>query len=550
MTVDNRKLFANRDARRRLAEMGGIMASSSDLLGEAQKFQDGGRVIPGDMPPIPQQPPVSPTIGQQIGGQLRNFFQPIGNSMRETMQPIGQVMRDTMQPMGSAIREGLASSYEVGPLEALMAAGGEDMASTPSTNRLSREDLMTQTQPITIDYMGNPTTVYVSQDGDIFDASGQNIMLTTPRSDFEDIVAKVNQTIQREVAASASTREREAEAARATFARTGSGEDLTAATEAEAAAANVPEAAAVRPDPIELARLRGASAEGRDVFAEEGPGATGLGGQVAPTPTAETPTGPDLTAIEETATNPDLTPEEKSDRVSADVLAGMGVTNAAEMTASERVKAYEAMFKEMLGEGEEDKQKEMWHNMAMIGFAIAAGESPRALQNIANGLLAGTKMMKEDRATRQEREDRIKMLAISEGLQDERAAAKAASAERIAALRVAGGGRDPRNPIDFWQNTYNTALSAASEGAAYDLSEGETPEQYAQRKADAALEANKERFANYATGATIPGAATPVAPETTAGEVDTAGHKAANDTAKAAGQPTYIGPDGKEYKVQ
>ena len=53
MTVDNRKLFANRDARRRLAEMGGIMASSSDLLGEAQKFQDGGRVIPGDMPPIP-----------------------------------------------------------------------------------------------------------------------------------------------------------------------------------------------------------------------------------------------------------------------------------------------------------------------------------------------------------------------------------------------------------------------------------------------------------------------------------------------------------------
>jgi hypothetical protein len=530
--------------------MGGIMASSSDLLGEAQKFQDGGRVIPGNMPPIPQQPPVSPTIGQQIGGQLRDFFQPIGNSMRETMQPIGQSMRDTMQPMGSAIREGLASSYEVGPLEALMAAGGEDMAPTPSTNRLSREDLMTQTQPITIDYMGNPTTVYVSQDGDIFDASGQNIMLTTPRSDFEDIVAKVNQTIQREVAASASTREREAEAARATFARTGSGEDLAAATEAEAAAANVPEAATVRPDPIELARLRGASAEGRDVFAEEGPGATGLSGQVAPAPAAAEEPESSFSPIEAAATDPNAPPAERNTNAANQFLKELGLERPENLSAAERVKAYETMFKEMLGEGDEDTQKQMWHNMAMIGFAIAAGESPRALQNIANGLLEGTKMMKQDRATRQEREDRIKMLAISEGLQDRRTADKAAAAERLALLKGTDSGRDPRNPIDFWQNTYNTALSAASEGAAYDLTEGETPEQYAQRKADAALEANKERFANYATGATIPGATTPVAPETTAGEVDTAGHKAANDTAKAAGQSTYIGPDGKEYKVQ
>lgn len=435
MTVDNRKLFANRDARRRLAEMGGIMASSPELLGEVKKFRDGKLVIPGDMPPIPQQPPVSPTIGQQIvGASLRGLTYPV--------TPVG---------MGawSLDRAGIVDTDSaINSLVSMMPSGSEDLA--PSTNRLSREDLMTQTQPITIDYMGNPTTVYVSQDGDIFDASGQNIMLTTPRSDFENIVAKVNQTLQREVAATASTREREAESARSTFARTGSGKDLAAATEAEAAAeaAAAVEAEAVRPDPIEMARLRGASAEDRDVFAEEGPGATGLGGQIAPTPEPPAPAGPDLGDIEETANNPDLTPDKKSGAVAAKVLGDLGVSGADKMTAAERVKAYETMFKEMLGEGDADTQKEMWHNMAMIGFAIAAGESPRALQNIANGLLAGTKMMKEDRATRQARDDKLKMLAISEGLADQRAAEKAMADKDIAQIRA---GRD-RNEVSVAPN--------------------------------------------------------------------------------------------------
>jgi len=44
MNVMNRKLFANRDARRKLANMGGIVASSPELLGTAQTFQNGGTV--------------------------------------------------------------------------------------------------------------------------------------------------------------------------------------------------------------------------------------------------------------------------------------------------------------------------------------------------------------------------------------------------------------------------------------------------------------------------------------------------------------------------
>lgn len=43
MNVMNRKMFANRDARRKLANMGGIVASSPELLGTAQTFAPGGQ---------------------------------------------------------------------------------------------------------------------------------------------------------------------------------------------------------------------------------------------------------------------------------------------------------------------------------------------------------------------------------------------------------------------------------------------------------------------------------------------------------------------------
>ena len=45
MNVMNRKLFANRDARRKLASMGGIVTSSPELITSVQSFRRGGRTI-------------------------------------------------------------------------------------------------------------------------------------------------------------------------------------------------------------------------------------------------------------------------------------------------------------------------------------------------------------------------------------------------------------------------------------------------------------------------------------------------------------------------
>jgi hypothetical protein len=54
MDVLNRKLFANKEARNKLAEMGGIMASSEALMREAQNvpmYAPGGVVNAPDLQP-------------------------------------------------------------------------------------------------------------------------------------------------------------------------------------------------------------------------------------------------------------------------------------------------------------------------------------------------------------------------------------------------------------------------------------------------------------------------------------------------------------------
>jgi hypothetical protein len=155
---------------------------------------------------------------------------------------------------------------------------------------------------------------------------------------------------------------------------------------------------------------------------------------------------PDLPSIEKIANNPNLSPKQKasaaSDQLFSDIT-GQKIS----MSAKDSVKAYEKMFSEMLGMDDKDAEKEMWHNMAMIGFAIAAGESPSALQNIANGMLAGTKMMKEDRATKQKREDAIKTMAIERAFKVEDDAAKFKRDLQLANIRATTSGVGTQEPF-------------------------------------------------------------------------------------------------------
>ena len=136
-----------------------------------------------------------------------------------------------------------------------------------------------------------------------------------------------------------------------------------------------------------------------------------------------------------------------------------------DLTPKESVKAFQAMYREMLGIEDEDKAKEKWHQMAMIGFAMAAGKSDNALENVAVGLREGTKMARQDRKDTQTRDDAITMAAI-----------KGSQAENIARIRASSSGADMRNyksPIDAIQ--YESSLIAKEiENGTLELKPGQT----------------------------------------------------------------------------
>lgn len=431
MNVMNRKLFANRAARRRLANMGGIMTSSPELMQAAQTYQVGGsvgsptssvlktvelngvrykvytdgRVAPDFGPNIPTQPmdpnnasqaflieelkalpdvssqllppPVEEDIsfGQKVGDSLRSFFQPIGDKGKEIGQPIGDKLKEVGAPIGPAMREGYASAYSNPNLLSGIVTEVPEMLSNMVSSSQSTLPDATEIQPVV--KADGPGTL-----------SGDNFIVAPDEGySFPTDAPEVKKTKLKQ-------------------------------TEESAAAAR--ETSLDQPNPIEK-------------IADKAE-------QIVPI-----------------ATNPDVSPEQRTKNTSTTVLSGLGVENVDNMSTKQRVKAYQDMFKEFLGEDDKDVAEEKWHNLAMIGFAIAAGESPSALANIANGLLEGSKVMKTDRDARRKREDSITSMAI-EQVFSEKAAEKDAQLRRdIAAAKGGSGFRDPRNPIDAFLNAKSDA---------------------------------------------------------------------------------------------
>jgi hypothetical protein len=151
MNVMNRKMFANRDARRKLANMGGIIASSPELLNVAQSFAPGGQTnveqyvayIPGInggrpvrltaetlsrlqslAPDLMQQSIVLDEATATEQGldvmRLRPGDAFVERQLREKQAPPPSVQDSVTQPsIRDIVREGLASTYSKSPVEAI-----------------------------------------------------------------------------------------------------------------------------------------------------------------------------------------------------------------------------------------------------------------------------------------------------------------------------------------------------------------------------------------------------------------------------------------------
>lgn len=77
------------------------------------------------------------------------------------------------------------------------------------------------------------------------------------------------------------------------------------------------------------------------------------------------------------------------------------------------------LYRDIAGVDPEEDKKIDGYNLAMMGFMIAAGDSPDALQNIAAGMAKGTSMMMDTKKARQERDRQFKVAGLDKAIQDD-----------------------------------------------------------------------------------------------------------------------------------
>jgi hypothetical protein len=101
-----------------------------------------------------------------------------------------------------------------------------------------------------------------------------------------------------------------------------------------------------------------------------------------------------------------------------------------ELSVEKRAKANAEMFRRIMGRDPEEDKKIDGYNLAMLGFLIASGDSPNALQNIARGAAAGVKNFQDTAKARQAREEKIKMAGLEKVIRDDETAKKVEIEER------------------------------------------------------------------------------------------------------------------------
>ena len=481
MNVMNRKLFANRDARRRLANMGGIMTSSPELMQAAQTYQVGGNVG-------------SPTSSVLKTVEL--------NGIRYKVYTDGRVIPDfgpgiPTQPMDP---NNASQAFLIEELKALPdVSRSEEMGST--TQDMALQSIMDRAGDLTgrEQAAASLEALIATNKMDNLDPQLAGQLLPPPVEEDRSFGQKVGDSLRsffqpigdkgKEIGQPIGNKLKEigepiGPAMREGYASAYSNPNLLSGIVTE-----VPEMLNTMLTESDKLPVFPPTEEYTEKVKEETPKLISpeLPPQVFP-PTEEYTkkiTDEDAAAARESgidqpasvggdkeasieelqtkANDPNASSDQRSSNVSTQVLTDAGFEDVSNMTTKQRVAAYQEMFKEFLGEGDEDANEEKWHNLAMIGFAIAAGQDPSALANIANGLLEGSKVMKSDRAARRKRKDSITTMAIQQVLGEQAAETKYGRDLEIALARAKSGSKSTYTPERFRQTVLPILLQNAEE---------------------------------------------------------------------------------------
>lgn len=183
-------------------------------------------------------------------------------------------------------------------------------------------------------------------------------------------------------------------------------------------------------------------------------------------------------------------------------LGGTGEVSTS-TTLTQKNKEMQKLYQEMFGEDEKEVAAAKWNQLAMVGFAIAAGKDPNALTNIAAGLLSGAKQKRQDVATRKARRDKIKMSAFDAALSQTTADMSFEKALQVANIRANSGSGYGKalNPSRIIENARAAAKTAwvSDGGFPADMIKGETQEQYISRAIEDALKEQERLLPTYSS---------------------------------------------------
>jgi hypothetical protein len=489
MNVENRKLFANRDARKRLAEMGGILASSPELMGEAMKFANGGQAqeqefiinipgltIPGEMLRIKESTLMQlgnmfpDLMGQQnalvqpvelmgaeamnarpgdavIGTRISRMMQqsapeevvlesaPITSGeqpslmdrIRTTVQSAQSVnpIEDAFKEIGPAITSAVPglSQYEGQPnpyVEALKNAGlSEDALLTGSEDLISMGPMAGPIYPAEERSFNGPEQKLLNAMNPAFDSFGGDLLARN--SDAKDLMAgPIYPAEERSSTSKLSSMDFSTDPTKGYPFPTDVPKD-----DPKYEAQSVVEAMTKSSNPAELEAqleaIQDRKAEARrsqEMADAEREQMTGM---------------PDLAAPEKVDVDVLLDAVEKNDPKAASAALMKSITGVdvhggttpppsddtpdapkpdAPKTRKQRMLETVDMISEMFGIREKDKAEDMYDLMATIGFAMASGESPNAMKNIADAFLVGAQMKRADKKEAKADERAIQKLAF------------------------------------------------------------------------------------------------------------------------------------------
>lgn len=494
--VLNRKMFVNRDARSKLANMGGILASSPEMVDATQRFAPGGTVttdasgatgtfsvdpqlsflerlredimkkIRNNEPFTEQDRQVIETINNGSGGIMQKLDQIFAPNAKTAREERGQNIIESNLPLGDADDEAPAildiplasaeilSEPEIAPER--INVNSAELLDTSDDDRARRGpgrtamDFSTETIP----------TASVDDDESSLMERIDEIFAPAAEGKREDAISTIADFNEAEKQGAAMGTAAEVFAAPSPYEEKMQKKEDDAERAERIAAEDEAFAQDVPPAPFVGEKNKG------DVYAGDGKWTIEefLGGREAP---------------------PDLSSKKIKDKIEGSSDPSEDMANAVGdalgedfegMDMPERISSYKKVLSDLLGtDTKEDKKEEFWMNMAMVGFAVAAGDDPSAIKNIADGLLAGSKMMKQDKASNQARQDKINMMALEESNKDKRLAARLRSAKTLAEIKAAGetGMRNYKSPIDAIQFKENELATAIDNGTLV-LKEGET----------------------------------------------------------------------------